>query len=269
MLFLYLIAQHFFLGAAFHTPSLSFITCNFFTFAANRKITLSSSNSKTWCNTKSTSSDKSSIIAQNMRSATARLENSLTTSGTTSTSLANTSFFKMRQRSSTSGSSSVTSRSIDTGATTLNIPPVGKINHPDFSEGCELTLSEDQDPFAFDEGDFEPSKWELLSQKEKKSRAKKGVVKFRDLENGCKSQAMTNEKESIGGESHHLNEISCLTPFNEEGFSLVADCLLTSIKVYLYYLNFPLALFTRSFSLSFGMLKFRIIIELNIFYLDT
>ena len=202
------------------------------TFAANRKITLSSSNSKTWCNAKSTTSDTSSIISQNMRSATTRLDNSLTSSGTTRTSLMNTSFFKMSQRSSTSGSSSVTSRSADTGATPLNNQPEGKINHFDFTEGCELALSEDQDPFAFDEGDLKPSKWELLSKKERKSRAKKAVVKFRDLENGRNSQVMTREKESIGGESHHFNESSCLTPFSEERFSLVADCLLTSIKVF-------------------------------------
>ncbi|XP_022994335.1 uncharacterized protein LOC111490088 isoform X1 [Cucurbita maxima] len=207
------------------------------TFAANRKITLSSSNSKTWCNTKSTTFDTSSIISQNMRSATTRLDNSLTTSGTTRTSLVNTSFFKMSQRSSTSGSSSVTSRSADTGATPLNNQPVGKINHLDFIEGCELALSEDQDPFAFDEGDLKPSKWELLSKKESKSRAKKAVVKFRDLENGRNSQVMTREKESIGGESHHFNESSCLTPFSEERFSLVADCLLTSIKVLMNLTN--------------------------------
>lgn len=204
---------------------------------ANRKATLSSSNSKTWCNTKSTVSNKSSIISQNMRNATARLDNSLTASGTTSTSLANTSFFKMRQICSTSGSSSVTSRSTDNGATILNNQAVGKINPPD-PFACELSLSEDQDPFAFDEGDFEPSKWEVLSQKEKTSPARKGVVKFRDLENGCKPKMKMREKELISGESHHFNETSCLTSFNEEeGFNLVADCLLTSIKVLMNLTN--------------------------------
>ncbi|XP_023519676.1 uncharacterized protein LOC111783032 [Cucurbita pepo subsp. pepo] len=203
---------------------------------ANRKITIPSSTLKTWCNTKSTLSDKSSIISQNMRSATARLDNTLTASGTTSTSLENSSFFKMRQRCFTSGSSSVTSRSTDDGATALNNQPVEKNNNPD-PFACELNLSEDQDPFAFDEGDLEPSKWELLSQKEKKSRAKKGVVKFRDLENGSKSQVMTTEKESISGESHFFNEISSLASFNEEGFNLVADCLLTSIKVLMNLTN--------------------------------
>ncbi|XP_038904655.1 wings apart-like protein 1 [Benincasa hispida] len=204
---------------------------------ANRKVTLPSSSSKTWCNSKTTLSDKSSIISQNMRNATARLDNSLTASGTTSSSLANTSFFKMRQRCSTSGSSSVTSRSTDNGTTTLNNQAVGKINLPD-PFACELNLSEDQDPFAFDEGDFEPSKWEVLSQKEKKPRAKKGVVKFRDLENGCNYKVITSEKESISGESHHFNETSCLTSFNEEeGFNLVADCLLTSIKVLMNLTN--------------------------------
>lgn len=167
-----------------------------------------------------------------MRSAMARLDNSLMTSGTTSTSLENTSLLKMRQKSSASGSSSVTSRSTDTGATALSNQPVGKMNHFDFTEGCEFAFSEDQDPFAFDDGDFEPSKWELLSQKEKKSRAKKGVVKFRDLENGCRSQMITSEKESMIGESLNVNEISSSTPFDEEGFGLVSDCLLTSIKVY-------------------------------------
>lgn len=172
-----------------------------------------------------------------MRIATARLDSSLT-SGTTSTSLANSNLSKMRQRSSTSGSSSVTS----SGAITLNNQHVGKINDLDFTEGGELSFSEDQDPFAFDEGDFEPSKWELLSQKEKKSRARKEVVKFRDFENGFKSQMMFGEKESMI-RSHHSNEISCLTSPNEEGFILVADCLLASIKVYLYYLNFPLTFY--------------------------
>ncbi|XP_050935849.1 wings apart-like protein 1 isoform X3 [Cucumis melo] len=207
------------------------------TFAANRKVILPSCNSKTGCNTKSTLSDKSSIISQNMRNATARLDNSLTASGTTSTSLANTSFFKMRQRCSTSGSSSVTSRSTDNGATTLNNQAAGKTNLPD-PFGCELSFSEDQDPFAFDEGDFEPSKWEVLSQKEKKPRAKKGMVKFRDLENGCNSKVITREKESLSEESHPFNETSSLTSFNEEeGFGLVADCLLTSIKVLMNLTN--------------------------------
>ncbi|XP_022139964.1 uncharacterized protein LOC111010745 [Momordica charantia] len=198
---------------------------------ANRKITLSSGNSKMLCNTKSSLSDKSSIISQNMRIATARLDSSLT-SGTTGTSLANSNLSKMRQRSSTSGSSSVTS----SGAITLNNQHVGKINDLDFTEGGELSFLEDQDPFAFDEGDFEPSKWELLSQKEKKSRARKEVVKFRDFENGFKSQMMFGEKESMI-RSHHSNEISCLTSPNEEGFILVADCLLASIKVLMNLTN--------------------------------
>ncbi|KAF2305147.1 hypothetical protein GH714_002055 [Hevea brasiliensis] len=109
------------------------------------------------------------------------------------------------------------------------------------STKCEL-LENSQDPFAFDEDEFQPSKWDLLSGKKKKSQSRNCSVISKELEDGCQYQLMSQE--SINGENyqqksrHVENHCSQENIFSEEEHSsLLADCLLTAVKVLMNLTN--------------------------------
>ncbi|XP_015943275.1 wings apart-like protein 1 [Arachis duranensis] len=93
----------------------------------------------------------------------------------------------------------------------------------------QLEISDDnQDPFAFDEDDIAPPKWDLPSIKQRKSHAKKYEVTSREFEEGCLSQASVSN-----------GDVDCSSSYvdDEEGSSLLTDCLLTAIKVLINLTN--------------------------------
>lgn len=111
-------------------------------------------------------------------------------------------------------------------------------------------LEDSEDPYAFDEDAFEPSKWDLLSGKQKKSGAKRNAAMHRDLEDGyqyemimsqqesitaenCRQQSNNGEKhqQSSSGEYHFSHGSSCSHADDKEKYTLLADCLLTAVKV--------------------------------------
>ncbi|KAH9796880.1 Wings apart-like protein 1 [Citrus sinensis] len=115
-------------------------------------------------------------------------------------------------------------------------------------EKCGL-LEDSEDPYAFDEDAFEPSKWDLLSGKQKKSRTKRSGVKYRDVEDGCQYEMIMSQQESNNGENcqrqlnnrenhqvsssgeyHFSHESSCAHADDSENSTLFADCLLTAVK---------------------------------------
>lgn len=159
--------------------------------------------------------------------------------------------------SSTFGSYNLTSKSSDSGApvnghgskTNLSL---GKRPYDD-DDDLFIDLEESQDPFAFDEDEFEPTKWDMLSgrrhkgQRKQKSKLTAGGAENRCLsmqmltQEECQSQPMLNQKE-LGNEQqnegyHHSSDTSCTTALDEENSNLVADCLLTSIKVLMNLTN--------------------------------
>lgn len=102
------------------------------------------------------------------------------------------------------------------------------------SEDSKIDLSqESQDPFAFDEGDFEPSKWDILYGKKKRSQSQKNGTEYRELDDSCQLQLIMNQEASTNGENHQTHEASCSGGVSSEGSSLLADCLLAAVKVIL------------------------------------
>lgn len=204
--------------------------------------TISFNSSRKFCSTGRTSSQKSFNISRNSQLLpTTRFDYTISSSETTSTSLNDTCSLKMRVTSSTSGLCSGTSRFPNSGKFVTDNgsrKQFGRGKRPNYTEDVKLELLENGlDPFAFDEDDFEPSKWDLLSGKQKPSETRKSRVQYRELEDGCQSQLLMSQQESSNGENNHSHEISCPGAFDEEGFSLLADCLLNAVKVLMNLTN--------------------------------
>lgn len=173
------------------------------------------------------SSVKSSNASQISRILTCNwLESSLSIAETPSTSTTDSYSLKMRVNSSTSGSCSGASKSSYCKTTRIQNSSGKNVR---FMEDTPVVILDDsQDPFAFDEDDFAPSKWDLLSGKPKKSHSKKHVVANREFENECQSHTNVSQQELSNG------DINCSSSDvgDEKDSSLLADCLLTAVKVF-------------------------------------
>ncbi|XP_022720491.1 uncharacterized protein LOC111278193 isoform X2 [Durio zibethinus] len=108
-------------------------------------------------------------------------------------------------------------------------------------------LEESQDPYAFDEDDFVPSKWDLLSGKKKISQTKKHGLRNREIRDEHQYQTSMSQQESRNGEIfqtefineeyHHSNATSGSQSAEEEYSSLLSDCLLAAVKVLMNLTN--------------------------------
>lgn len=110
--------------------------------------------------------------------------------------------------------------------------------------GDQPLLEDSQDPFAFDDDDFVPSKWDVQYGEKKKSRTKKhGKLgpRKREIQDEHHFQFKMSQQESSNGEIcqreneeyHHSNATSCSQSTEEEYSSLLSDCLLAAVKVFL------------------------------------
>ncbi|CAK7350627.1 unnamed protein product [Dovyalis caffra] len=209
------------------------------------------SSSTDCCNDERTSSEKRLNVSQN---SVARLSLSASSSETTTPFMKNTCQLNLRVRPSMSSSCSETLRSHDSNGSRTK---VGLVEKPNCTKDARRELLDDsQDPYAFDEDDFQPSKWDLLSGKRKISRTRIGRVGSREVENGCQYNLM-NQEESSNGENclqkssnsehclqkssnrgqYHSQKSSYCSVLDEEHSSLLADCLLTAIKVLMNLTN--------------------------------
>lgn len=105
---------------------------------------------------------------------------------------------------------------------------------------------ESEDPFAFDLEDSKPSKWAVVSGKQKKSRAqkKKGCYKqskdeslyqlFSSQEESSNHRLDSQEESSDRDCSTSLQPSSCTNDIDEECLCLLSDCLLAAIKVIVF-----------------------------------
>jgi len=171
---------------------------------------------------------KSSNASQISRILTCnRLESSLSISETPSTSTTDTYSLKMRVSSSTSGSCSGASKS--SYCKTSMIQNNSRKNVRFMESTPVVILDDSQDPFAFDEDDIAPSKWDLLSGKQKKSHSKKHVVASKEFEIECQSHTAVSQQELSNG------DVNCSSSDvgDEKDSSLLTDCLLTAVKVFL------------------------------------
>ncbi|XP_061983777.1 wings apart-like protein 1 isoform X3 [Populus nigra] len=192
------------------------------------------------CNEERNSSGKRLNVSQN---SIARLSLSASSSETATRFMKNTCQLKMRVPSMPS-SCSETLRSYDSNRSRTKFGLVEKTNCT--KDACSDLLDDSQDPYAFDEDDFQPSKWDLLSGKRKISRTHNGRVTPREVENGCQYKLMSQEESSNGGnglhkssnrEHRHSQKSSYCNVPDEEHSSLLADCLLTAIKVLMNLTN--------------------------------
>ncbi|XP_057764574.1 wings apart-like protein 2 isoform X2 [Salvia miltiorrhiza] len=102
-----------------------------------------------------------------------------------------------------------------------------------------LGVEDGQDPFAFDEGDVEPSKWELLSGtgRVQRSLAQDNGGIIRENEDFHHSALIFSQQESSNMEIRHSEDASCSSAGDEEISDLLADCLLTAVKVLMNLAN--------------------------------
>lgn len=101
-------------------------------------------------------------------------------------------------------------------------------------EDSKVDLSqESQDPFAFDEDDIEPSQWDILSGKKKIFQPQNDGDAYREFDDGCQLQLIMSQAELSNGEDNDMPETSYSGAVSKEGSSLLADCLLTAVKVIL------------------------------------
>ncbi|XP_038978340.1 wings apart-like protein 1 [Phoenix dactylifera] len=95
------------------------------------------------------------------------------------------------------------------------------------------------DPFAFDEGDLEPSKWELLKKKKETSHTHQMVVTNGELTDGYNLPNVTTDdvlSRLTDEQNYHPCENSCPSVIEEDS-NLLEDCLLTSVKVLMNLTN--------------------------------
>ncbi|KAL3519719.1 hypothetical protein ACH5RR_017868 [Cinchona calisaya] len=186
-----------------------------------------------------TSSLKSLSLSQDSPSLTSGQPlSSKSNSGTTSMFGADP-WLKMRIDSSTSGQCSGTSEDFTNGTAKsegFRVNFVRGNNHKGSNTTKFEPVEDSQDPFAFDEDDFEPSKWDLLSGRKKVSRAHNSRAKPCQPENECQSLLLLGQEESRL-ENQHSSEVSCSSVITDEKSNLIADCLLSAVKVLMNLTN--------------------------------
>ncbi|XP_021740544.1 uncharacterized protein LOC110706874 isoform X2 [Chenopodium quinoa] len=155
-----------------------------------------------------------------------------------------------------SGSCSQTSKSSCVGAPAIAHSSKTKLalakSPYDDDDDMFIDLEDSQDPFAFDEEDLAPSKWETLRGRHRGQRKQKRRPSFGNAAEECfslpmfsqedfVSQTMLSQEDFGNGEQNVGNRISsdtsCTTAIDEENSCLVADCLLTAIKVLMNLTN--------------------------------
>ncbi|THG13481.1 hypothetical protein TEA_016765 [Camellia sinensis var. sinensis] len=153
---------------------------------------------------------------------------------------ADTCLLKIRVNSSTSGSCSGTSRSSCSG---MPVNVYGSRMNFGLGKRCKVAedtkfelLEDNQDLFAFHEDEFEPCKWELLSGRPGVTETGNSRATYRENEEGCQSQPMLSQQES-SNQANHRSDVSCSSSIDEEKFNLLADCLLTAVKVLMNLTN--------------------------------
>ncbi|RRT49495.1 hypothetical protein B296_00051190 [Ensete ventricosum] len=122
--------------------------------------------------------------------------------------------------------------SIKSNGATMSSDSVSRRPHlpKDDKGNCEMDIN---DPFAFDEGDLKPSKWELLAKNKTKTQDHEGVLPNKELLDGCELPIITTDDvlSQLTNEENHKNCAKSHPSGIDEDSSLAEDCLLTSVKV--------------------------------------
>ncbi|KAF3796193.1 Wings apart-like protein-like protein [Nymphaea thermarum] len=98
------------------------------------------------------------------------------------------------------------------------------------------TDDKNHDPFAFDEDDIEPTKWEaLLSTKKKPSQTAHSKMSKCNMNNGEETELTRDNHEACEGNSISLPNADSST--TDETADLLGECLLTAVKVLMNLTN--------------------------------
>ncbi|CAK9152507.1 unnamed protein product [Ilex paraguariensis] len=191
------------------------------------------------CSMEQTAACKSLNLSHNSKWLSAGQSGYSKTSSKTTLSVADTCLLKMRVNCSTSDSCSGPSSTSNIGK---RVGKNGSRMKFGFGEGpkvdTKLELLEDSlDPFAFDEDDFRPTKWDILSGRQIVSQTQKSRAAGEGHEDGFQSLLMLSQQESSNMENHHSCEASCSSALSNEKSNLLADCLLTAVKVLMNLTN--------------------------------
>ncbi|XP_057797430.1 wings apart-like protein 2 [Salvia miltiorrhiza] len=138
---------------------------------------------------------------------------------------------KWRVESSQAGSCNETSRNLNHAHVSIDDSGVesGTRNRKPRFTNSGITV-DSPDPFVFHNDDSEPSKWESRSGSMDKSLSRDGratVLGYTDTSDFVS----VSQQESNNVEYHHSQETSCSSVGDEDKSNLLADCLLTAIKV--------------------------------------
>jgi len=113
----------------------------------------------------------------------------------------------------------------------------GQSKRPHMSEDVKDECTMDSyDPFEFDEGEFEPSKWEKLAQKKDTSQTLQSTVIDKEYEKGYDDFSIDTDpmlSQPTNGDSYKSLEDDCPSVAQEDS-NLLEDCLLSSVKVFFY-----------------------------------
>lgn len=134
------------------------------------------------------------------------------------------------QKSSTSKSNSDTSTGLKNG---------GKKSKGKSTKIIEIEDSQDpfgsEDPFAFFEDEDKPSKWDIMSGKKNVSQKSGSAVE--GDEDGSQDLMVVSQQESSNVGPDDSPQVSCSVVDEVERFNLLADCLLTAVKVLMNLTN--------------------------------
>ncbi|XP_071714491.1 wings apart-like protein 2 [Rutidosis leptorrhynchoides] len=102
------------------------------------------------------------------------------------------------------------------------------------SKSSTFDFDDSEDPFAFDEEEEEPSKWDTFSGKKNASQSQKSssVIELDEEDEPSKWDLMVvSQQESSNVERHDSPQGSCSRVDDDAKFNLLADCLLAAVKV--------------------------------------
>ncbi|PIN07643.1 hypothetical protein CDL12_19788 [Handroanthus impetiginosus] len=145
---------------------------------------------------------------------------------------ADSQLLKLRVESSQAGSCSGTSWNINNYGSEMEFG-VGKRQLTSTKVG---STEDTGDPFAFDDDDFEPSKWDLLSGSVKKPLSQDSRATVSGYKDASHSIPVSSQQES-NNTYRHSQETSCSSAVGEDVSSLLADCLLTAVKALMNLTN--------------------------------
>ncbi|KAF5181028.1 WAPL (Wings apart-like protein regulation of heterochromatin) protein [Thalictrum thalictroides] len=100
-----------------------------------------------------------------------------------------------------------------------------------------ISLEDSQDPFAFQEDEFEPSKWDILSTKKDASQSQKRRGAVTEVQDECNLMLMSSQNEPNNGKDSCSSQKPCSPSDEEENSNILDDCLLAAVKVLMNLTN--------------------------------